>query len=184
MSNVCDVVWLYSPMSLFVNMCYWFGEVGLCTLGLYWGVSVCTRYVCICQYICHGYMCIHWYVTLIWCCGVPEICGWWGGTSAMGICAFFYMWHWFSVVVFQRSMVNWGGTSAMDIYAFFYMWHWFGVVVFKRCTVNGGVDLPLHLPIWALTVEMWDLPLHLPIWALTVEMWNWHSWPLDASTGV
>ena len=34
-----------------------------------------------------------------------------------------------------------------------------------------GVDLPL------------DLPLHLPIWALTVEMWNCHSWPLDATTG-
>ena len=62
-----------------------------------------------------------------------------------------------------------------------------------------GVDLPLHLPIWALTVEMWnchswpqdaptggrdlpvDLPLHLPLWALTVEMWNCHSWLLDAS---
>ena len=28
-----------------------------------------------------------------------------------------------------------------------------------------------------------DLPLDLPIWALTVEMWNCHSWPLDATTG-
>ena len=58
------------------------------------------------------------------------------------------------------------------------------------------VDLPLHLPIWDLTAEMWnhhswplhattrglDLPLHLPIWAPTVEMWNCHSWPLDATT--
>ena len=34
-----------------------------------------------------------------------------------------------------------------------------------------GVDLPV------------DLPLDLPIWALTVEMWNYHSWPLDATTG-
>ena len=30
------------------------------------------------------------------------------GTSAMGICAFFYMWNLFGVVVFQRCMVNWG----------------------------------------------------------------------------
>ena len=73
-----------------------------------------------------------------------------------------------------------------------------------RWHYHGGldlpVDLPLHLPIWTLTVEMWnhhswpvdgttgeldlpvDLPLHLPIWSLTVEMWNCHSWPwpLDA----
>ena len=27
-----------------------------------------------------------------------------------------------------------------------------------------------------------DLPLDLPIWALTVEMWNCHSWPLDVTT--
>ena len=27
-----------------------------------------------------------------------------------------------------------------------------------------------------------DLPLDLPIWALTVELWNHHSCPLDAST--
>ena len=32
----------------------------------------------------------------------------WPGTSAMGKCAFFYMWHWFGVVVFQRCIVNWG----------------------------------------------------------------------------
>ena len=72
-----------------------------------------------------------------------------------------------------------------------------------RCQ-SWGIDLPVHLPlylpIWPLTVEMWichskpldgstgglhlpvDLSLHLPIWALTVEMWNYHSWPLDAST--
>ena len=28
-----------------------------------------------------------------------------------------------------------------------------------------------------------DLPLHLPIWALTVEISNCHSWPLDATMG-
>ena len=67
----------------------------------------------------------------------------------------------------------------------------------------GGVDLPLHQPIWALTVEMWnhhwnchsdalsdlpgglDLPVDLPIWALTVKIWNCHSDPLaDLPVGV
>ena len=65
-----------------------------------------------------------------------------------------------------------------------------------RC-LYWGVDLPGGLPILALTVEMWnwhswpldastgwvDLPGHLPIWALAAEMWNCHSWSLDASTG-
>ena len=46
-------------------------------------------------YICHGYrvyMCILLYVKLILCSGVPQMYGQLvGGTSAMGICAFFYM---------------------------------------------------------------------------------------------
>ena len=65
----------------------------------------------------------------------------------------------------------------------------------NRC-LYWGVDLPVHLPIWAITVEMWnchswpldasmggDLPADLSIWAITVAMWNHHSWPIDASTG-
>ena len=66
-----------------------------------------------------------------------------------------------------------------------------------RCHYWGGwVDLPLDLPIRALTVEItychsWpldathgevDMPVGLPIWSLTIEMWNCHSWPLDATT--
>ena len=47
----------------------------------------------------------------------------------------------------------------------------------------GELDLPVDLPIWALTVEMWichsspldDMPVHLPIWALTVEISYCHS---------
>ena len=44
-------------------------------------------------YICPGYMCILLYVKLIWCSGVPGNYGQLeeGGTSALGICAFFYM---------------------------------------------------------------------------------------------
>ena len=42
--------------------------------------------------------------------------GW--GQSAMGICAFFYMWNLFGVVVFQRSMLNSrrGGVSLPWVY--------------------------------------------------------------------
>ena len=29
-----------------------------------------------------------------------------------------------------------------------------------------------------------DLPVDVPIWALTVEMWNCHTWPLDAMGGM
>ena len=53
----------------------------------------------------------------------------------MGICAFCYIWHLFSVVVLYRSMVNWRrgwGQSAMGICAFCYMWNFCSVVVFQR----------------------------------------------------
>ena len=43
----------------------------------------------------------------------------------------------------------------------------FGVVVVTGCMLDWGVDLPLDLPIWALTIEIL----------------NCHSLPLDASTG-
>ena len=95
-----------------------------------------------------------------------------------------------------------------------------------RC-LYWGIDLPVHLSIWALKVEIsshhswpldtstsggwsaswsanissnsrnlklpslttrylyWgvDLPVEMPIWALTVEISSHHSWPLDTSTG-
>ena len=88
-----------------------------------------------------------------------------GGTSALGICAFWYMLNLFGVVVFHTSMVTWrrtglvyvhsticetylvwgysihpwligGGTSALSICAFCNMLNLFGVVVFHRCMVN------------------------------------------------
>ena len=53
-------------------------------------------------------MCILLYVKLIWCSGIPYICGQLeGGTPAMGICSFCYMLNLCGVVVFHRSMVNW-----------------------------------------------------------------------------
>ena len=65
-----------------------------------------------------------------------------------------------------------------------------------RC-LYWGVDLPVDLPICASTRDIWnyhswpldastgglDLPVDPPIWASTIEIWKCHSWPLDASTG-
>ena len=73
--------------------------------------------------VCHWYICILLYVKLIWCSGFPKICAQLeGGTSAFGICAFFYMSNSFGVAVFQSSMLNWVigcGQSAMGKSAFF-----------------------------------------------------------------
>ena len=53
--------------------------------------------------------------------------GW--GQSAMGICAFCYLWQLFDVVVLHRYMLYWrrgvGGQSAMGICAFCYIWNLF-----------------------------------------------------------
>ena len=53
-------------------------------------------------------MCILLYVKLLWCSSIPYIYGQLeGGTSALSICAFCYMFNLCSVVVFHRCMVNW-----------------------------------------------------------------------------
>ena len=43
----------------------------------------------------------------------------------------------------------------------------------------------LKLPFLATRCLYWrgvDLPVDLPIWPVTIAIWNCHSWPLDAST--
>ena len=82
-------------------------------------------------------MCILLYVKLTWCSGIPQMCGqlegvcltlvyvhsaicetymvlWYsldlwliGGISALGRCAFCFMFNLFGVVVFHRSMISW-----------------------------------------------------------------------------
>ena len=68
------------------------------------------------------------------------------GPSAMGRCAFCYIWNVFSVVVFQTSMLYWGSTSALAICAFCYMWNLFSVEVLHRSMVNWrrGVLFYVH----------------------------------------
>ena len=59
------------------------------------------------------------------------------GPSAMGICAFCYIWNLLGAVVFHGSMVNWqGGPSVMGIYAFCYMWNLLRVMVLLGSMVN------------------------------------------------
>ena len=89
-------------------------------------------------------MCILVYVKLIWCSGFPEIFVQLEerGTSAFCICAIFYMLKLFSVLAFQRSMLDWVGASDFGIYGFFYMWNWFGVVIFQRSMLHWGVCQP------------------------------------------
>ena len=44
----------------------------------------------------------------------------------------------------------------------------------------------LKLPFLANRCLYWrvvDLPVDLPIWPVTIVIWNYHSWPLDACTG-
>ena len=43
---------------------------------------------------------------------------------------------------------------------------------------SKNLQVPLLAPLWGV-----GLPVHLPIYALTVEIWNSHSWPLEAFTG-
>ena len=58
--------------------------------------------------ICETYV-VYWYSIDLW-----SVVG--GGTSALGICEFCYMWNLFGVVVFYRSMVDWRGVCLTLVY--------------------------------------------------------------------
>ena len=138
----------------FFDMWHWFGVVVFQRSMVNWGV--CLPWVYVHSSICDTDLCISVVVFQ------RSMVNGEGGLSAMGICAFFYMWHWFGVVVFQRSMVNWGrGTSAMGICAFCYMWHWFSVVVFQRSMLNWGEGVCLP---WVYGI----LPYVTLIWCISV----------------
>ena len=86
-------------------------------------------------------MCIHLYVEVIQCSGVAWICDCLtGGPSTLGICAFFYMWNLFGVVVLHGSMISWWGASAMGIFAFFYVkLIWCSCVAWIHDQLMGGI---------------------------------------------
>ena len=119
--------------------------------------------------VCHGFMCILLYMKLIWCSGFPEIYAWleelgWG-QSAMGICAYCYIWNLFGVVVLHTSMVNWRSRwdqSAMGICAFCYIWNLVGVVVLHTSMVNwrsrwgqSAMGIRAYCYIWHLFSVVW-----------------------------
>ena len=88
------------------------GICAFCYMWHLWGVMVQHGSLVNWQgSICHGYMCILLYVRLVRCNSVAWIYGKLaGGPSAMGICAFCYIWNLLDVVVLHGSMVNWWGS--------------------------------------------------------------------------
>ena len=104
------------------------------------------------------------YVKLIWCSGIPQIYGqlqrrwalvyvhsaicatyvvqWYsidlcshgGGASALGICAFCFMWNLFSIVVFHRDMVNWRRWALVYVHSAIcetYLVQWYSIDVWS-----------------------------------------------------
>ena len=101
--------------------------------------------------------------------------GW--GQSAMGICAFCYMWNFCSVVVFQRSMLNWRKGD----FCFWYMCIllyvkliWCSGFPEIYAQLEGGTSyLSVHI-IWKLNLIVhfiWKLDLIL-ILALRCHYWR------------
>ena len=67
--------------------------------------------------------------------------GW--GQSAMGICAFCYIWILFGVMVFKRSMLNWQRGCGVNlpwvyVHCAIYIWNLCGVMGFHRSMLNLG----------------------------------------------
>ena len=127
-SGGVSLSWVYMYSAVYETyLVQWFPEI---YAWLEEGVgSVCHGYMCILLYmkliwcsgfpgiyaqleegvgsVCHGYMYILLYVKPLQCNCFPEIYAKLGGTPPFGICAFFYMWNFFGVAVFQRSMLDW-----------------------------------------------------------------------------
>ena len=86
--------------------------------------------------ICQGYMWILLYVKLLGCNSFAYMHAWleegWA-QSAMGICAFCYMWNLFSLMVLQRHMLDWRR----------------GFMVLHRCLINWRGCMLLYMKlIW------------------------------------
>ena len=86
----------YRCILLYVKL-IWCNGIPLIYCQLEWGIHVFSVYV-------HSTICVTYLL-----CGISEIyCELdLGGRCILSICAFCYMWHWFGVMVFHRSIVNW-----------------------------------------------------------------------------
>ena len=130
--------------------------------------SICNRYMCILLYVkciwCSGvawiydhlrgvhlpWVCVHCaiYETYLVSWFSTDLCsiagGRWG-QSAIGICAFCYMWNLFGVVVLHGSMIFWGGSIClgyMCIVLYIYIWNLCSVMVLHRSMLVWGAHLP------------------------------------------
>ena len=96
-------------MSSFLNRYYWFGIVGLHTLGLnQQGVHICTGYVCISQQ-----------VILLWCRGLHTLGLEWGVPSTLGMAIFLNRFYWFVVVGLCTLGLNYGVLPLLQVYLHF-----------------------------------------------------------------
>ena len=162
--TICAFCYMWKLFGVVVfhkSMVNWRKEgLGICAFCSMWnfcGVAVFhTSMVSWRGYICPKYMCILLYVTHIWCSGIPYIYGQLeGGTSALSISAFCFMWKLFGVVVFHKSMVNWR-KEGLGICAFCSMWNFCGVVVFHTSMVNcKGYICPQYMCILLYVKHIW-----------------------------
>ena len=164
MLNVFSVLVFHTSMVSWRKGTLVYVHSAICETYLVQQYSIHLWSIAVVGYSCPKYMCILLYVKHIQCSGIPWIYGqlegalvyvhssicetyvlqqysihlWLsgGGTSALSICAFCYMWNLCGVAVFHTSMVNWRGTFALSMCAFCHTFNLFGVVVFHRSMVN------------------------------------------------
>ena len=113
--------------------------------------------------VCHEYMCLLLYMKLTRCNGFPEIYAQLeeGGQSTMGICAFWYIWNSFGVVVFQRSMLNWRREHEVNlpwvyVHSAIYETYFMQLCCIDLWSFWGGVGVSLPMGICAFCY-IWNL---------------------------
>ena len=101
-------------------------------------------------------MCILLYVKPLWCSGIPYIYGQLDtSTSALSICAFYYMLNIFHVVVFHRSMVNWRRGALVYVHSVICetsLVKWYSIHLWS---IGGGYSCPKYMCILLYVKLIW-----------------------------
>ena len=122
--------------------------------------------------IWHGYMCILLYMKLIGCSSFAWIYGQLvRGPSAMGICAFCYIWKLLDVVVLHGSMVNWWGSIC---HGYMCILLYMKVIGCSSFAWIYGQLVGVHLPWVYVHSAIWHL---LGVVVLHGSMVNWQGDP-------
>ena len=105
--------------------------------------------------------------------------------SAFGICAFFYMWNLFGVVVFQRSMLDWRRGYILYQCAI-HLKSWSNCALHLKTWPNLDLGHQIPLP-WGYILSRCALHLKTwPIYALHLKTWHnsdlGHQMPLPGGT--